>query len=77
MGDHLEQEIAKAERLLKASEAAAAKAMGYRLCRCTFPPQIMLWKKTEKVHVCPECEDVAWEGMHISGGALKYLDQKK
>ena len=36
--------IEKAEKALRASEAELAKALGYKLCQCTFPPQIMLSK---------------------------------
>ena len=35
-------EISKAEDALKAAEAQLAKEFGYHLCKCTFPPQIML-----------------------------------
>jgi hypothetical protein len=47
------EQIELAEKALKASEGAAAKALGYKICQCTFPPQIMLWKEAEGAHVCP------------------------
>jgi len=47
------EQIERAEKALKASEGAAAKALGYKICQCTFPPQIMLWKEAERAHVCP------------------------
>jgi hypothetical protein len=53
----LEEQIAKAESQLKTAEAQIAKALGYRLCRCTFPPQIMLWDATRRKNVCAKCND--------------------
>ena len=49
------QQIGEAERALELSRAELAKGLGYHLCKCTFPPQIMLWKETEKTNVCPAC----------------------
>jgi len=69
--NEVRQKLEKAENSLKESEAAAAKALGYKLCRCTFPPQIMLWKKAEGVNVCPECGNQAWDGIHISDEAIE------
>lgn len=34
--------IDEAERAVKIAEAEAARRMGYTICRCTWPPQIML-----------------------------------
>ena len=48
-----DEQIVRAEAALKSSEAAAAKALGYHLCQCTFPPKIMLWKEATKSHNCP------------------------
>lgn len=36
------QRLEAAERSLALAESTTAKALGYELCRCTFPPQIML-----------------------------------
>ena len=38
----LESTLEEAERASRLAEAQIAKALGYHLCRCTFPPQIML-----------------------------------
>jgi hypothetical protein len=51
--EEAQEQIERAEKALKASEGAAAKALGYKICQCTFPPQIMLWKEAERAHVCP------------------------
>lgn len=55
--DKAQKQIEKAEEALKKSEAELAKGLGYRLCRCTFPPQIMLWNKDQRVNLCPACGD--------------------
>jgi hypothetical protein len=53
--DQAQAEIEKAEQALRTSEAELAKTLGFRLCRCEFPPQIMLWKEKEGAHICPKC----------------------
>jgi hypothetical protein len=55
--EHAQKEIEKAEQSLRASEAELAKALGYRLCRCEFPPHIMLWNKDVQASICPKCGD--------------------
>lgn len=47
--------IEEADKAVRTSEAELAKALGYRLCRCTFPPQIMLWRQDEQATVCSSC----------------------
>jgi hypothetical protein len=54
--DALQNKITEAEDALKRSDGKLAKKLGYKLCRCTFPPQIMLWKEAQKAHVCPNPE---------------------
>jgi hypothetical protein len=54
--DSIQKKIADAEDALKHFEGKLAKELGYKLCRCTFPPQIMLWKEAQKAHVCPNPE---------------------
>lgn len=44
----------QAERKLRIAEAQAAQDLGYELCRCTFPPQIML-SKDGRHWKCPKC----------------------
>jgi len=51
--DEAESKIKAAEEALKRSDAALAQKLGYQLCRCTYPPQIMLWHEQQKVTVCP------------------------
>jgi hypothetical protein len=52
-----EAQIADAETQLQTTEAELAKGLGFRLCRCTFPPQIMLWNKDQRASFCPKCGD--------------------
>jgi hypothetical protein len=51
-----EQKIAAAEDALKRADVALAQKLGFQLCRCTYPPQIMLWHEQEKVTKCPRKE---------------------
>lgn len=51
--DAAQKKLEQAEKALLASEAQLAKALGYHLCQCTFPPQIMLWRERESVFICP------------------------
>jgi rRNA maturation endonuclease Nob1 len=53
--DEIEQNIAKAERAFAESNAKLAKELDYKLCQCTFPPQIMLWVQAEQAQVCKNC----------------------
>ena len=61
--DKAQEQIERAEQALATSEAELAKALGYHLCQCTFPPQIMLSKGRHAVHDeeeifrCPKCEN--------------------
>lgn len=49
--------IEKATSAAALAEAQIAKALGYRLHRCTFPPQIMLAVPTQRGEEqrCPGC----------------------
>jgi len=51
--DEIEAKIRGAEEALAKSDTKLAKELGMRLCDCSFPPQIMLWKEAEQAHVCP------------------------
>jgi len=53
--DLIGKQIALTEKELAIAEASAAKEFGYDLCKCTFPPQIMLYKKVDGVSECSEC----------------------
>lgn len=56
-----ENKITEAERALALGEAQIAQALGYTLCKCTFPPQVMLRdhfeaRYQEEVFRCQRCE---------------------
>lgn len=55
--DRIEVSIKKAEEAIRASDAKLAKELGFRLCRCTFPPTPMLWNKNERASFCQICGD--------------------
>ena len=48
-----EHKLAAIEEIMKRSDAKLAHDLGYKMCQCTFPPQIALWKESKKAHVCP------------------------
>jgi hypothetical protein len=54
--DDLTKDIERAEGALQKSKAKLAQALGYNLCQCTFPPQIMLWHENERAHICPNSQ---------------------
>jgi hypothetical protein len=51
--DDAETKLKAAEKSLAESKAELAQKLGYKLCQCTFPPQIMLWQESQKAEVCP------------------------
>lgn len=51
----IEKAIIKAEKDLALAESSTAKELGYDLCKCTFPPQIMLYDNSSTNNVCPRC----------------------
>jgi hypothetical protein len=57
----LHSKLTDAETNLKLSEVAFAKEIGYQLCKCTWPPQIMLSigevDYGEK-YKCPSCNKI-------------------
>jgi hypothetical protein len=55
--DKAQQQIDEAEAALKTTKAQLAKSLGFRLCKCSFPPSIMLLRKEERAYSCPECGD--------------------
>ena len=58
----IEKSLEQADRASRLAESQVAMALGYELCQCTFPPQIMLsagYKNRAVVYeeefVCPRC----------------------
>ncbi len=53
----LDSRLNLAERELRLSEAQLAQTLDYQLCKCTFPPQIMLLKEgSNYIHQCSLCK---------------------
>jgi hypothetical protein len=48
--------LANAEKKVALLEAEMAKALGYEICHCTFPPPVMVLKEGhDKIFKCPGC----------------------
>ena len=54
--DYIDKQIQLTEREIKLAEASVANDLEYDLCKCTFPPQIMLYDKNERATICPNCQ---------------------
>lgn len=66
--------IVETEKQLKIAEVQIAGALGYQLCRCEFPPHIMLrvgymtmdqppkFHTSDAVYECPKCHDTTAGG---------------
>ncbi|MEW8458936.1 MAG: hypothetical protein AB2653_01360 [Candidatus Thiodiazotropha endolucinida] len=52
----IEKSLEEADRAAKMAEAQIAQALGYHLCKCTFPPQIMLSNGYKEVDYCQQEE---------------------
>jgi len=55
--DQIESKVADAEKQFALAESQIALGLGYRLCQCTFPPQIMLKSGSGDGNevACPKC----------------------
>lgn len=60
--DAISKSLIEADKAARLAESQIALALGYELCQCTFPPQIMLsngYKEVEYHHeeefVCAKC----------------------
>ncbi|MGL0870773.1 hypothetical protein [Vibrio vulnificus] len=54
----IERSLEEAAKATKLAEAQIAQALGYKLCQCTFPPQIMLsagYIEYQEVFKCRLC----------------------
>ncbi len=54
--EEAEKKVEAAAALLARSDAKLARDLGYKMCQCTFPPQIMLWKEAQSAWMCPNAE---------------------
>ena len=56
----IQQKVEEAERLIQAGHAAVGQSLGFQLCHCTWPPQVMASSDySEETHIeqftCPNC----------------------
>lgn len=60
---NVEMKITQTEKALQLAEVKTAELLGYQLCKCAFPPKIMLiaegstvqGMKSVEVFKCPDC----------------------
>ena len=60
----IEASLESAEQAIRLAEAQIAKSLGFRLCQCTFPPQIMLsvgYRESQEYFRCSSCNK-EWPG---------------
>jgi hypothetical protein len=65
---NIETRLVKTEKELAIAEAETAKELGYDICKCTFPPQIMLFNKDSGASQCPNCNHKISKGSYVSYG---------
>jgi hypothetical protein len=55
--EEIQARIKAAEEALKRSDIALASKLGYHICQCRWPGEIMLWKEHERLFRCqnPDC----------------------
>lgn len=58
--DEIEKTLSQAEQDFRLAEVQIAQSLGYELCQCTWPPQIMLAIEHDSdgfpTFQCPECK---------------------
>jgi len=78
--EEAQERIDQAEKALRASEAQLAKAFGYNLCQCTFPPQIMLSQGRhprlgDEIFKCDKCGKQEPSEMYFKAFEDDYIPQ--
>lgn len=68
--ENVEKEIAIAERQLEVAESEIAQKLGYPICHCKFPPEIMLCHDKGLVYKCPNCDHTKYKNTNT--GKLSY-----
>ena len=76
--DAIAHKIEEAEQAIGRADAKLAKELGYKLCKCTFPPKPMLWNETRKLFVCqnPDCGRTTSSGMGITEETLRSISRR-
>jgi len=70
--EEVEQALVDAETRMKLAQAESAKSMGFPLCECTWPPNIMLYRRAQDANVCPECGRTYRKGPAFAGRRLQF-----
>ena len=65
----VEKKLEEVEQTAKLAEAQIAQGLGYEICRCTFPPQIML--SIGEQEQCPKCRRTLSNAIYSSSSATK------
>jgi hypothetical protein len=53
--DEINEKIKRAEDLLSRADTELAQKLGFELCKCAFPPKIMLWDESQSASICSSC----------------------
>jgi hypothetical protein len=76
----IQQKIAEAERTIQVGHAAMGQSLGFQLCHCTWPPQVMAssqYSKETKVEqfTCPNCgKTLSLPGRQTPGTVITAFD---
>jgi hypothetical protein len=72
----IEKSIEEAERQIRLAEVQVAQSLGYQLCQCTFPPQIMLsigrHPRGRERFQCPTCKKLEPSDQHFLEAVDRY-----
>jgi hypothetical protein len=71
--DNIDERIKRAEDLLSRADAELAQKLGFYLCKCAFPPKIMLWVESRSAHVCQSCghqQPIATKPVRLTRGRV-------
>lgn len=50
-----ESKLRIAEEAQRRADAVLAQQLGYLICKCTFPPNPMLWRQSQQIYECEVC----------------------
>lgn len=76
----IQQKIEKAERTIRVGHAAMGQSLGFQLCHCTWPPQVMAsshYSNETQVEqfTCPNCgRTLSFPGRQAPGTAMTAFD---
>ena len=76
----IQQKIEEAERAIQLGHAAMGQSLGFQICHCTWPPQVMAstqYSKETRVEqfTCPNCgKTLSLPGRQTPGSAVTAFD---